>query len=322
MQAAIIHRPGQLPVCGEFPEPTATEGAEIITVTASALSHFSKSRSSGAHYSSASAFPLIAGIDGTGRTADGRRVYFALPQAPFGALSEKTLVRSRQCIPIPDSLDEITAAAIANPGMSAWVALVERARLAAGETVLVHGATSTAGRIAIQLAKFLGAGQVIATGRNQVELEQLLQLGADRIIPIPPSDPNHENAFEAALIPHFAQGIDIVIDYLWGQSAQAILTAIVRGVEDARPVRFIHVGAAAGEQNIALASTALRSSAIQLMGSGVKSVPFPTLLHSIAKVFESVLPAGLQIATKTLPLASITTAWQAPAKPRIVITPA
>jgi NADPH:quinone reductase-like Zn-dependent oxidoreductase len=64
-------------------------------------------------------FPSVAGADGVGRTADGRRVYFALPETPFGALAEQSLVRSKQCVAVPDGLDDVMAAAIANPGMSA-----------------------------------------------------------------------------------------------------------------------------------------------------------------------------------------------------------
>jgi NADPH:quinone reductase-like Zn-dependent oxidoreductase len=141
MKAAIIVGAGKTPIYGDFTEPVARIGEEIITVSASALSHFSKSRSSGSHYSSDGGFPTVAGADGVGRAADGRRVYFALPEAPYGALAEKSLVRSERCVPVPDGLDDITAAAIANPGMSAWAGLVERARLQPGETVLVHGAT-------------------------------------------------------------------------------------------------------------------------------------------------------------------------------------
>src|ERR1700735_4969389 len=156
MKAAIITAAGKSPVYGDFKEPVASKGAEIITVSASALSQFSKSRSSGAHYSAEGRFPFVAGADGVGRNVDGRRVYFVLPEAPHGALAEKSLVRSNQCITISDDLDDVTAAAIANPSMSAWAALVERAHLQPGETVLVNGATGTAGRIAVQRAEFLG----------------------------------------------------------------------------------------------------------------------------------------------------------------------
>lgn len=183
MKAAIVAAAGKSPIFGEFNEPTATPGKELITVTASALSQFSKSRSSGTHYSSEGSFPSVAGADGVGLTEDGRRVYFVLPETPYGALAQKCLVRPNQCIALPDSLDDVTAAAIANPGMSACAALVERAALQPGETVLVNGATGSAGRLAVQLAKYLGAGKVIATGRNESELQDLLLLGADIVIP-------------------------------------------------------------------------------------------------------------------------------------------
>ena len=85
-------------------------------------------------------FPFVAGIDGVGRLDDGRRVYFVLPRAPYGSMAEVSVVPSAQCIAVPDELDDVTAAAIANPGMSSWAAYAERARLRAGETVLVNGA--------------------------------------------------------------------------------------------------------------------------------------------------------------------------------------
>jgi NADPH:quinone reductase-like Zn-dependent oxidoreductase len=320
MKAALISAAGESPIYANFSEPQPSEGKELITVTASALSQFSKSRSTGRHYSSSGAFPSVAGADGVGRTTNGRRVYFVLPEPPYGALAEKTLVASRQCVDIPESLNDLMAAAIANPGMSAWAALVERAQLQPGETVLVNGAAGTAGRLAVQLAKYLGAGRVIATGRNRGELQGLLSLGADEAIPFNLELPNGAETFERALMEALARGIHVVIDYLWGASARAIIVAIAKAVEDATPVRFIHVGGASREENIELPGAALRSSAIQLMGSGIKSVPFPRLLGAITSVFEAVAPAGLQIATKSVPLSGIKEAWEASAKPRIVVT--
>jgi NADPH:quinone reductase-like Zn-dependent oxidoreductase len=323
MKAAVIAAAGKNPIYGDFTEPVAHAGEELITVSASALSHFSKSRSAGSHYSSEGTFPVIAGADGVGRTAGGRRVYFALPESPYGALAEKSLVRSERCVPVPDGLDDITAAAIANPGMSAWTALIERARLQPGETVLVNGATGTAGRIAVQLAKYLGASKVIATGRNAEQLEEMKALGADVVIPftLGALHPFGAKQYERALEDQFTNGIDVVIDYLWGDSARAVIIAIAKTVDDATPVRFVHVGGASGEENIELPGAALRSSAIMLMGSGAKSVPMSTLLNAIAKVFEAAAPANLQIATKSVPLSEIEATWdEALGKPRVVFT--
>jgi len=87
VKAAIVTAPGKTPVYGEFDKPVARDGEEIILVKAAALSNLTKSRASGAHYSSAGVFPAVAGTDGVGLTQDGRRVYFAMPEAPFGSLT-------------------------------------------------------------------------------------------------------------------------------------------------------------------------------------------------------------------------------------------
>jgi len=322
MKAAIVKAPHNVPVYGDFDEPAARDGQTIVTVRASALSQHTRSRASGSHYSSEGAFPAVAGMDGVGRTPDGQRVYFALPEAPFGALSQRTLVKVQHCIPLPDELDDTTAAAIANPGMSAWAALIERAHLKAGETVLVNGATGTAGRLAVQLAKYLGAAKVIATGRNEAELEEVKALGADVVIPFALGflHPFEAKRYEEALIKEFGNGINVVVDYLWGQSARTIIAAIAKGVEDATPVRFVHVGGASGEESIDLPGAGLRSSSIVLMGSGSKSVPLPALLAAVKRTFEVSGPAKLRIATKTVPLANVETHWKEPGKPRVVFT--
>jgi hypothetical protein len=118
----------------------------------------------------------------------------------------------------------------------------------------------------------------------------------------------------------FAKGINVVVDYLWCESAKTVIVAIAKTVEDATPVRFVHVGGASREEEVALPGAALRSSAIQLMGCGVKSVPFAKLLGAIKSVFDVAGPAKLQIATKTMPLSEIEEAWEAPGKPRIMVT--
>ncbi|GAA3770553.1 zinc-binding dehydrogenase [Terriglobus aquaticus] len=210
---------------------------DLVTVHAAALSNLTKGRASGSHYSSEYVYPFVPGVDGVGTTIDGRRVYFVLPEAPFGAMAEQTLVDPRHTIPVPAALNSVLAAAIANPGMSCWAALVERAHLQPGETVLVNGATGASGNVAVQVAKQLGAKRVIATGRNAVELESLRALGADAILPfdLRPGDSDGVDRFAAALAAEFTQGIDVVIDYLWGTSARTIITSIARAVEDAHP---------------------------------------------------------------------------------------
>lgn len=322
MKAAVELGVGQTPVYGEFEAPVAKPGEELISVRAAALSNLTRMRASGGHYSADGVFPAIAGTDGVGLTQDGRRVYFAMPEAPNGSLAELCPISARRLVEIPDGLDDVTAAAIANPGMSAWASLMERARLVKGETVLVNGATGTSGRVAVQLAKYLGAAKVIASGRNAAELEELKGIGADVVVPfkLGADDVKGAEEFEQALQEAFGDGIDVVIDYLWGVSAKGILSALAKTIGD-QTVRFVQVGSAGGEAEIALSAAVLRSSAIVLMGSGVGSVSREALVGSIAKTFATVGPAGLKVATEVVPLERVEETWKrATGKPRVVFT--
>jgi NADPH:quinone reductase-like Zn-dependent oxidoreductase len=253
MKAAIVPGAGQTPVYADFPEPRPSPGEIRVTVAAAAISHVVKSRAAGIHYSASGQFPFVVGIDGVGRLDDGRRVYFVLPKAPHGSMAERTVVSSTQCLALPDDLDDVTAAAIANPGMSSWAAYTERAKLKAGETVLVNGATGTAGRLAVQIAKHLGAKKVIATARNADALKSVAALGADGTIPLVEDGPALEGAFKE----QFAEGVDVVIDYLWGQSAEQLLTAGAKAGQDAVPIRFVQIGSAS-KPEITLSSAVLR----------------------------------------------------------------
>jgi NADPH:quinone reductase-like Zn-dependent oxidoreductase len=305
MKAAVMMEPGKSPVYADFRDPMPQPGVELITVAASALSQITKSRASGSHYSTPGSLPAVVGMDGVGRTRDGRRVYFVLPKAPFGGMAEKVAVRVEQCIPLPDQVDDVTAAAIAIPGMSSWAALQERAHLVAGETVLINGATGAAGRLAIQIAKFMGARKVVATGRDVEALEQLKALGADVTIPLNPSPKELEAAFEEQF---GGEGVDVVLDYLWGQSAEILIVAAAKAGKDEVPIRFVQIGAVSGG-NITLPSAALRSSALVLMGSGIGSIPLEGLVGAIRGVMQAVIPGKLQIKTQAVPLADIEQTW-------------
>lgn len=311
MKAAVVLQAGQPPVYADFADPVPSAGERRITVTAAAISQVVKSRASGRHYSSSGHFPFVAGVDGVGRLDDGSRVYFALPRAPHGSMAERTVVSSTQCLALPDDLDDVTAAAIANPGMSSWVAYTERAKLKAGETVLVNGATGTAGRLAVQIAKRLGAKKVIATGRNAKALRSVAALGADVTIPLVENEQSLEDSFKE----QFAEGIDVVIDFLWGKSAERLLIAGAKAGADAVPIRFVQIGSMSGEE-IALPSAVLRASAIVLMGSGIGSVAADRLFNAIGAVLRATVPAGLKIATTPVALAEVERAWLSDASTR------
>ena len=304
MRAAIVRQPGEPPVYGDFPEPEPLADECRIRVAAAAVSQVTRSRASGRHYTASHEFPFVAGIDGVGRLDDGRRVYFALSRQPYGSMAEQTVVPSARCVPLPDTLDDVTAAAIANPGLSSWAALRERARLKDGETVLVNGATGTAGGLAVQIAKHLGAGKVIATGRNADALRRLEGVGADVTIPLVEDEAALEESFRG----QFSGGVDIVIDYLWGRSAERLLVAAAKAGADAVPIRFVQIGSASG-QEIVLPSAVLRASAIDLMGSGIGSIPLDRLLKATGELLRATVPGGFQIAVRPGPLAEVERAW-------------
>jgi len=304
MKAAIVRQAGQTPIYGDFPEPVPAPGDSRITVTAAAISNVARSRASGAHYSSSGEFPLVAGIDGVGRLDDGRRVYFALPRPPYGSMCERTVAPTTQCLPVPDSLDDVMAAAIANPGLSSWVAFTERARLKAGETVLVNGATGMAGQLAVQIAKHLGASKVIATGRNPDRLRALSGVGADVTIQLTEDG----DALERSFMAQFAEGIDVVIDYLWGASAERLLIAAAKAGAEAVRIRFVQVGSVSA-QEITLPSAVLRASAIELMGSGIGSVALDRLISITGEVLRAAASKGFRIAVDPAPLSEVGQAW-------------
>ena len=305
MKAAVIKGAGQPPAYEDFDHPDALTGHHLIDITASALSRITRAKASGSHYSGSGHFPFVAGVDGTGRLEDGQRVYFFAPHAPFGAMAERTRVPETHCISLPDALDDVTAAAIAIPGMSSWAALTERARFVRGETVLVNGATGTSGRLAVQIAKYLGAGKVIATGRNAASLESLKLVGADVTISLQQDEGNLGATFES----HFREGVDVVLDYLWGVSARTLLIAAAKASTEAYPVRFVQIGAISGP-DIVLPGAVLRAAAITLLGSGIGSVTLPRLLLSMQEVLNACVPAGLQIATEAVPLAELDQHWE------------
>ncbi|RKP46166.1 quinone oxidoreductase family protein [Pararobbsia silviterrae] len=316
MKAAVVTAAHTPPLYADFAVPQAQPGLRSIAVSAAALSRVTRARASGTHYSSSSRYPFVAGVDGTGCLDDGRRVYFAFPPAPFGAMAEHCVVEDAHCIALPDGLDDVTAAALAIPGMSSYAALIERARFVAGETVLVNGATGSSGRLAVQIAKHLGARKVIATGRNEAVLESLRSEGADATISL--TQP--EADLERALASHFREGIDVVLDYLWGPSARASLIAAAKALPDGYPLRFVQIGSIGGE-DLPLPGAVLRSTAITLLGSGIGSVPMPRLMHALKSVFEIALPARLHIETEAIPLSSVAECWErAESSKRIVLT--
>ncbi|HWE75233.1 MAG TPA: zinc-binding alcohol dehydrogenase family protein [Stellaceae bacterium] len=303
MKAAIVTELGKPPVYADFKEPILADGEVLIDISAAPLSHVTRYRASGTHYSSAGSLPFVVGLDGVGRH-NGKRVYFILPRAPFGSMAQRTAVQGAHLVALPDDIDDATAAAIAIPAMSSWAALTVRSKMTPGQAVLVNGATGISGRLAVQIAKLLGAGKVIAAGRDAGMLQKLSALGADATVSLLQDDA----AQDAAFTRHFSDGVDIVLDYLWGASAERLLAAAAKTNNNAKPVRFIQIGSSGGA-NISLPATTIRSSGLELIGCGMGSITLDQILDTVAQVFKAAGPHRLSIAPKTLPLAKIEGHW-------------
>ena len=236
-------------------------------------------------------------------------------------MAERTVVPRTMCIPLPDSLDDVTAAALVNPGMSAWLALTWRTQLAPGETVLILGATGVAGQLAVQIAKHFGAGKVIAAGRNAQVLSTLRDLGADALISLDQPD---QSLIEAIARQAGNTGLHVIIDYLWGEPTEAVIAAISRaGLTHVAPrVRLIEVGESAGP-TITLPAAVLRSSGLEIYGSGAGTVPIERAMEAVPQFLEQAARAKLRIATEQVPLINVEDAWQrrATGGRRLVIVP-
>jgi NADPH:quinone reductase-like Zn-dependent oxidoreductase len=178
MNAAVVEAFDRPPRYAEFADPVPSDGELLVTVTAAALHQIVRALAAGTHYGSTAQLPFVPGVDGVGRLPDGTRVYFGRTQDRYGTFAERSITLPFLTLPLPDSLDDATAAAMMNPGMSSWVALTARARFVPGESVLILGATGTSGHLAVQIARRLGATRVIAAGRNPEALAEAASLGA------------------------------------------------------------------------------------------------------------------------------------------------
>ena len=301
MKAAVIDSLERGPRFADFAEPVVTGGETLIEVTATGLHPIVRMLASGEHYGSQGTLPMIPGIDGTGRAPDGTRVYFGGVRPPYGPMAQRAAAPF--VLPLPDGLDEATAAAIINPGVGAWLALTRRAMLQQpGETVLVLGATGVSGRIAVVLAARMGAGRVIAAGRNQAILDQL---GATATVTLGGPD-------DAAALAEAAgqDGIHVIIDYLWGHPTEAAIAAITRrGLAHTAPrVRLVEVGQMA-RPTICLPADVLRSSGLEILGSGPGTIPLAEITGAIPEFMALAAAGDLPIDIDEVPLAEVGPAW-------------
>jgi len=322
MKAAVMYQKGELPQYTDFDEPTAQNNGEVlVTVKAVALKHFDKGRATVNHYSSDAPKEngRVIGGDGVCLLADGTRVY---GMGVSGMMAEKATIEKDSIVKLPAGVSDATAAALANAVIGAAMGLRFKANIKPGDVVLINGATGFTGRVAVQIAKHYGAKKIIATGRNQESLEELLALDADEIISVRQDD----EAFLAKLKGlHSVSPIDVIIDYLWGHTAELILACLKGKGAFTHKTRFVSVGAMSGDL-IQLSAANLRSVDLQLTGSGLGS----WTKDEVRKLFSEILPEMFQLAadgrlkveTIEVKLEDIAELWNldVPSGKRLVVT--
>ncbi len=319
MDAAVLYSAEEPPRFSRFEDPVAGDGEVIVEVRAAALNPSTRAVAAGSHYAAMSDLPAVVGLDGMGVLGDGSRVFFGGPRKPFGTMAERTVVRPQACWPVPDGVDDITVAALPNPALSSWLPLVHSARLSGGETVLVLGATGTAGRLAIQIAKYLGAGRVVAAGRDQHILATLRDLGADEVISLELDDEALASEFGKA---SGDGGYDVILDYLWGRPVEVLLTAMTQSsfhLKSSGP-RLLQIGASAGP-DIRVSADSIRSAGLTITGGGF---PPPRKFYEIfGELMAGAAEGKFRIEARPVSLSQVEEVWNVPDEQhrRLVMTP-
>ncbi|MDN3584806.1 quinone oxidoreductase family protein [Mucilaginibacter flavus] len=322
MKAAVIYQKGELPQYVDFPEPIAKNDDELlVTVKAVAIKHLDKGTASGKHYSSDTPKEggRVIGGDGACVLEDGTRVYGI---AINGMLAEKAIIHKSRIVKIPDGLDDAIASALPNAVIGAAMGLKFKADIKQGDIVLVNGATGFTGRIAVQIARHYGAAKIIITGRNEESLNDLLSLGADEKISVLQDD----DSFKAQLAAiHSTTPIDIIIDYLWGHTAEMILACLKGNSSFTNKIRYVSVGSMMGDL-IQLSAANLRSVDLQLTGSGLgawsKQQVAQLFSEILPEMFELAVAGKLKVDITEVKLEDITALWDldVPGGKRLVVT--
>jgi NADPH:quinone reductase-like Zn-dependent oxidoreductase len=308
MKAAVLYAFGETPKFEEFPDPTPGDGQILVLVKAVPLENVDKAMAEGSHYASQqflSTLPAIVGFDGIGMLEDGRLIGFGGVQAPYGAMAEKTIIPDGYFVAIPEGVDAVTAAALPASALTSYFPLKYGAKLQSGETVLINGATGVSGKLAIQIAKLLGAGRVIGTGRNEKSIQRIRELGADAVIDLKQWDEGLAEAFKKEA----REGYDVILDFLWGHPTEVLIkTLIPNRLQMAKPVRLVQIGEKAGAV-ISLSADSLRTSGLQIFG-GAAGITAEAMGAATNQVWDLIRANKLQMDIEQVPLREIQTVWQ------------
>jgi NADPH2:quinone reductase len=164
------------------------------------------------------------------------------------------------------------------------------------------------GKLAVQIARHLGAGRIVAAGRNPRVLESLFQLGADATIRLDQPDEALAAAFAAEA---GERGYDVVVDHLWGHPTEVFLRSLE--IHDLEPrssrTRLVQVGEMAGS-HVSLPAAVLRCSGLEILGNGTGTMPPRELIErALQDVLDLLARGELQIDVDRVPLAEVEAVW-------------
>jgi NADPH2:quinone reductase len=311
VRAAVLREYG-VPEAGEFEEPAAGSDQAIVEVLAAGVNPVDVAICAGRFYAGKPPLPAVAGREGVGML-DGKRVYFDAPIAPFGSMAERALIDPHATYPVPEGIQDGVAVAIGISGLAAWLALTWRAQLKQGEHVLVLAASGVLGQIAVQAAKLLGAGRVVAAARSQQGLERCLALGADASVQLGGEQPDLVEALREA-----AQGtIDVVVDPLFGEPLVAAVHAASFGA------RIVQVGAGAGAE-ATLPSAPIRGKMLVLMGHTNFAASPDVKREAYRRLADAAAAKEITVDVDPLELEQVGEAWsrlEAGSHAKIVLVP-
>jgi NADPH:quinone reductase len=302
MRAAVISELGRPPTIAEVSEPEAGPGEVVLEVAASSLNPIDVAVGAGRFYAGHPELPYVAGAEAVGRVeGEGALVWTAgsgLGVKRDGALAERVAVPETTLTPVPDGAGAELAVALGIAGMAGWLPLAWRAPVRAGETVLVLGATGTAGLVAVQAARLLGAGRVVAAGRNPKRLERAAAVGADETVRI-----DEANDLAGALRRACGgDGPTLVFDPLWGEAFAAAVAAAAPGA------RLVHVGQSAGPETT-IRSGFVRGKQLDVLGFSNFAAPREVIREEYRRLVQLTLAGDIRIDVERVTLDDVPEAW-------------
>ncbi|MFL5819590.1 MAG: zinc-binding alcohol dehydrogenase family protein [Solirubrobacteraceae bacterium] len=202
----------------EVPPPQPAGDETLIRVSKAGL-NFADTHQRTNSYLAAAQLPLVPGAEVAGVREDtGERV---VALCGTGGYAEYATAPAALTFPIPDGVDDATALAVLLQGLTAWHLFKTSARLAPGESVVVHAAAGGVGSLAVQLARPLGAGRVIATASSEAKRALALELGADAAI-----DASPEGMKERIQEANGGGKVDVVLEMAGGDVFEQSLAAL------------------------------------------------------------------------------------------------